>query len=134
MVGASLVYALHAALVKRFGGSIDFVEFFFRRVATTAGFVLMAAAWQNALVWPTGSAWLLILVAGTVDVIVSRSLYYVALRQLPISIHALVFTLSPIVAGIWSLALFGTQPSLQQILGGAVVLAGVLIVTLRRHA
>ncbi len=132
IIGGSLLYALHAALVKRFGDGIDFVEFFLWRVVTTAGFVLMAAAAQGGLQWPTGSAWLLILITATVDVIVSRSLYYIALRQLPISIHALVFTLSPVVAGIWSLALFGTQPSLQQILGGAVVLAGVLIVTLRR--
>ena len=132
VIGTSLVYALHAALVKRFGGGIDFVEFFLWRVASTAGFVLLAAASQGELQWPSGSAWLLVVIAGTVDVVISRALYYLALRQLRISIHALVLTLSPVITAIWSLALFGVTPTPQQMIGGVAVLVGVLVVTLRR--
>ena len=134
VVGGSLVYALHAALVKRYGGGLDFVEFFFWRVAMTACFVLLAAAAQGEFSRTalTVEAVLLVLLVGTVDVIISRALYYLALRRLPISIHTLVFTLSPIVASIWALALFGTLPSAQQVLGGVIVLVGVLIVSMRR--
>ena len=58
---------------------------------------------------------------------------YLALRRLKLSLHAIVLTLSPVVAIGWSLFLFGTSPTLQQAMGGIAVLAGVLIVTLRQN-
>jgi drug/metabolite transporter (DMT)-like permease len=133
IIGGSLIYALHAATVKRFGGGVDFVEFFMWRVVCTTGFVLLAAASQQAVQPPPAGVWPLIVIAGTVDVIISRSLYYLALRRLSVSIHTLVFTLSPVIAGLWSLALFGTQPSMQQLLGGMVVMLGVLIASLAKR-
>ena len=48
------------------------------------------------------------------------------------SIHSIVLTLSPVAAVLWSLLLFDTLPTLQQFLGGAAVILGVLIVTIRQ--
>ena len=48
------------------------------------------------------SIWLLIVVAGTVDIVISRTLYYVALRRLPMSLHAIILTLSPVVTLLWA--------------------------------
>jgi O-acetylserine/cysteine efflux transporter len=129
----SFAYALHAALVKRNGGRIDFIEFFLWRLATVAGFLFIGAAAQGALVWPTPQAWALLLLAGTVDVVVSRSLYYAAMRRMKISVLTLVLTLSPAVVALWSFILFSVRPSLQQVIGGAAVMAGVLIVTSQRN-
>lgn len=129
----SFAYALHAAIVKRHGGSIDFIEFFLWRLACTGAFLLLASGAQGTLVWPSSPAWVILLIAGTIDVVISRSLYYLSMRRLKISILTLVLTLSPAVTALWSFILFDARPSLQQIIGGVAVMAGVLIVTSQRR-
>lgn len=130
VVGSSLMYALHAALTKRFAGDIDLVSFFFFRLLFTTGVLLAIAATRGVLVWPTPRVWPLILLVGTVDVVLSRTLYYLALRRLTMSIHTLALTLTPIAAIFWALLFFRTLPSLQQILGGIAVITGVCVVSL----
>lgn len=130
---SSFMYAFHAAIVKRSGENIPFIDFFFYRLLSTAGFLLLFAAARQTLMWPDWATWLLLIIAATVDVVVSRALYYQTLRTLPMSIHAVILTLSPIVSIVIALLLFGTMPTAQQLLGGAAVLAGVLLVTLRRN-
>jgi drug/metabolite transporter (DMT)-like permease len=135
IVGGTFLYALHMALVKRYGGGIDFVEFFlWRLMSTTAWLIVLAVIAQGALALPPANAWPLLLITGTVDVVISRSLYYLSLRRLKMSVLTLVLTLTPLVTIVWSVILFGVQPTLQQLIGGAAVLSGVLIVTLRRAA
>jgi drug/metabolite transporter (DMT)-like permease len=56
------------------------------------------------------------------------------LRLLPNNFHAIVLTVSPVITILWSLRLFAERPSLPGLLGGAAVLPGVLVVTLKRHA
>lgn len=132
IVISTFLYALHAAIVKRYGGDIDFLNFFFFRLLFTTGFLFLIAVGRNALAWPAEPAtWALLTLAATVDVVISRSLYYLALRRLPISLFAVILTLSPVIAIGWALLLFDTFPSPQQLIGGALVLAGVLLATLR---
>jgi drug/metabolite transporter (DMT)-like permease len=133
VIGAAFMYALHAAVVKRYGGGIDFLEFFvWRLVATTGVLIVLAGALGEWALPPNAAAWGLVLIAGTMDVAVSRTLYYIALRRLSVSIHALIFTLSPVVAILWAWGLFGTIPTGRELLGGGVVLVGVAVVTYRR--
>jgi len=133
VIASSFLYAYHAAIVKRYGGGMDFLEFFVWRLVATTGILILSAAVQSQLTFPPNAvAWTLVIVAGTVDVVISRALYYLALRRLSISLHSLIFTLSPVVAILWSLALFGSQPAPRDLVGGVVVLAGVAIVTYRR--
>ncbi len=131
IVFSTFLYALHAAIVKRYGGDMDFLNFFFFRLLFTTGFLFAIAVGQNALAWPTGPTWALLILGGTVDVVISRSLYYLALRRLPISLFAVILTLSPVIAIGWALLLFDTFPSPQQLLGGLLVLLGVLLATFR---
>jgi drug/metabolite transporter (DMT)-like permease len=133
VIVSSLFYALHAAIVKRYGSKIEFAEFFFWRLAVTTGFLLLSAGVQGQLtVPPSAVAWGWVLVAGTVDVFISRTLYYLALRRLSVSLHSIIFTLSPVVTIVWALALFGTQPTVRDLIGGVAVLIGVAVVTYRR--
>ncbi len=129
---STFLYELHAALVKRHGGSIDFGDFFLFRLLSTTGFLLLFAAGRGGLIWPGARAWLILLLAGTLDVVVSRSLYYLALRRLRISVLGIVLTLSPVITILWSLALFGTVPASKDLVGGAAVLSGILIVVAGR--
>jgi drug/metabolite transporter (DMT)-like permease len=127
ILGSSLMYAYHAALVKRYGAQMGFIDFFFFRLlftTLTLGVIALMRPWTvNAP--PT--IWLLILVAGTVDIVISRTLYYLALRRLPMSLHAIILTISPVVTLGWALLFFGTFPNPLQLIGGATVIAGVAL-------
>ena len=108
---------------------MEFSNFFLWRVASTTAFLLLFTTVRGQLVWPVREAWLIIIVAGTVDVVISRVLYYVALRRLKMSIHTIILTLSPVLTVLWSLLLFSETPSTQALIGGVAVITGVLIVT-----
>ena len=121
------MYALHAALVKRYGDEIEFIDFFFFRLlftTLTLGIIALARPWTVNAPAPI---WLLVLVAGTVDIVISRTLYYLALRRLPMSLHAIVLTLSPVVTLGWAYLFFDTFPGWLELLGGAIVIVGVAL-------
>ncbi len=126
LVGTAL-YAIHTALVKRYGDHMDFTEFFFGRLLfTTLTLVAFAVArpWSGvATAGATG--WLILILAGTVDVVISRGLYYLALRRLSMSLHAIVLTISPVATVLWSLVLFDVFPGPRELLGGTIVIIGV---------
>ena len=71
--------------------------------------------------------------AGTVDVVVSRMLYYQALRRMRLGLHAIMLTVSPVVTILWSLLLFDEAPTTQALLGGLIVITGIITVTLGRR-
>jgi drug/metabolite transporter (DMT)-like permease len=129
---SALLYAFHAALVKRYEAAMSVADFFLYRVAFTTGFLFLLTLGRGELSWPGGEAWLILLLAGTVNIVLSRGLYYVALRRLNLSFHSIILTLSPVAAVLWTLLLFGVVPTGQQLLGGAAVIAGVFMVTLGR--
>lgn len=134
IIGSGFLYALHAAIVKRGGAEMEFLEFFLWRLMSTTGFLFLSATAQGMLIWPGGKAWLLLLLVATVDIIVSRSLYYLVLRRVSVSLLSLISTVSPVVAILWSLALFRVWPNPRELLGGVAVLVGIAIVTGRRPA
>ncbi|WP_420631856.1 DMT family transporter [Candidatus Leptofilum sp.] len=131
VLASSFLYALHAAVVKRYGQELDFANFFLFRVGGTTFFLLIFVLLQGEESWqtPSNTAWLVLLLVATVDVVCSRVLYYLALRRLQMSHHAILLTLSPVIAILWSLLLFGEGPTWQGFIGGTAVLAGVIIVT-----
>jgi len=134
ILGSSLMYALHTAVAKRYGEEIPFLDFFFFRLLCTTGFLLLFSLGRQALVWPSATTWPLLILIGTVDIVLSRALYYLALRRLTMSVHSIVLTLSPVTAVAWSLLFFDVVPTPQQLLGGTAVILGVLIVTIKKSS
>ena len=132
VVSSTALYALHSALVKRFGGEIPFGEFMFFRVASVAAVLVGLALAQGAVVWPSPVAWGWLMVAAAVNVVLSRGVYYLALRRLDMSFLTIVLTLTPVVTWLWSTTLFGGRPTATEIAGGVATLAGVLLVTASR--
>ena len=130
---SSLMYALHAALAKQHAGKIDFVDFFFFRLLFTTLTLVLLATVRGVFTVPDLPTWGLIALVGTADVVLSRTLYYLALRRLRLSMHTIVLTLSPLASVLWAFLLFGVYPRLQQILGGVAVIIGVSLVSLARR-
>lgn len=130
VIASTLLYALHTAIVKRHGNDIDFLNFFFMRVFFTALFLVLYVFTRASFTVPTLNMWWLLLAAATVDVVISRTLYYIALRRLTMSMHAIILTLSPVATVLWSIAIFNSVPGAQEMIGGFAVLAGVAIATL----
>jgi len=132
VVGSAFLYSLHTAVIKRHGGELDFGNFFLFRVASTSAFLILFVGARGTFVWPSAEAWPYLILAGTVDVVISRVLFYLALRRLQMSFHTIILTLSPVITILWSLLLFNERPTLQGFLGGAAVIAGVAIVTMHK--
>lgn len=130
IIGSTFLYALHAALSKRYTQDMDLVNFFFYRLLFTSIVLLVIVAGSGDLgLPPSPTAWIVLIAAGTVDVVISRSLYYIALRRLNMSIFSIMLTAGPVAAILWALLLFGTFPTRQQLIGGIGVLGGVALVT-----
>jgi drug/metabolite transporter (DMT)-like permease len=132
VIGSMFLYTLHTALVKRYGGEMDLITFFIFRLASTTSFLFFFNLASGGLVWPSPQTWLILALVGTLDIVISRGLYYLALRYLRLSLHSIILTLSPVLAIIWALWLFEAIPNPQQLLGGAAVLAGILVITTSR--
>ena len=133
IIASAFMYALHTAMVKRYGGEIEFVEFFAFRLMSTSAVLFVISAARGALAWPTPQAWMWLLLAGTIDVVISRSLFYLALMRMKLSIHSVVLTLTPAVVVLWSFLIFRDVPTLQQIIGGLGIIAGVMMVTIKQR-
>ena len=132
IIVSTALYAVHSALVKRFGGEIPFGEFMLFRVGSVGAVLVLLAGAQGALVWPTPVAWLWLFVAAAVNVVFSRAVYYLALRRMDMSFLTILLTLTPVITWLWSIFLFGSRPTLAEIAGGLATLAGVLLVTASR--
>jgi drug/metabolite transporter (DMT)-like permease len=130
---SAFMYALHTAIVKRYGEEMDFVDFFFFRIFSTTVLLFIFNLSRRMLVWPDANIWLLLIVGGTVSLVISRILFYIVLRRMTMSIHSIVLALSPVAAILWAFLLFDTLPTLQQLIGGVGVIFGVLMVTMRRN-
>lgn len=132
VVFSALMYALHAALAKRFGDQVDFLNFFFARIVCAAFFTLVFSTTRNSLAWPSANAWPFLLLSGTVDVVISRSLYYLTMRRMKLSVLTIILTLSPLAAVGWSFLIFGMLPTSKELIGGLLVLMGAGMVSFQR--
>ncbi len=131
---STFTYALHAAIVKKQGNEIDFINFFLFRMMASVFFLFIFTVALGELTWPKGTQiWWILLLTGTVNVIVSRSLYYIVLRRFKLSMLIIFLTLSPAVTVAWSYILFGDLPSLQSAIGGTIVIGGIFLVALRNE-
>jgi drug/metabolite transporter (DMT)-like permease len=133
ILASAFMYALHTAIVKRYGSDMDFVEFFFFRILSITIVLFFLAIGRNALIWPGATAWALIFLTATIDVVISRALFYLVLRQIQMSVFSIVLALSPVVAVLWTVVLFNTVPAIQQLIGGIGVILGVFMVTVKRN-
>ncbi len=134
VLASSFTYAMHAAIVKKQGGEIDFMSFFLFRMMTSILFLFIFAVGRGEWAWPKGAeVWLILILAATINVAISRALYYMVLRRFKLSMLTIFLTLSPAITVLWSFVLFGKLPSLQSVVGGTIVIGGVILVALSKR-
>jgi len=133
VLGATFLYTIHAGITKKYGEDIDFINFFFFRLLFTSTFLFLITSFMGTITWPTPTTWLYLLLVGTMDVTISRSIYYLSLRKLDLSIHTLILTLSPVVTVLWTIIFFAIYPSTQQLIGGLIVILGIFVVSKYRE-
>jgi drug/metabolite transporter (DMT)-like permease len=132
LLAGSFAYALHTAVVKRYGTGLDIGNFFLFRLWATVpfagGMAWLSGEWVSplTLAW---EAWGWVLVTAVVNIILSRLVYYAVLRRVSVSYHAIVLTLSSVLTIVWSWVLFGVWPTLLSLVGGTAVVLGVTIAT-----
>ena len=130
----ALSYSFHAAITKRYLGDLNFLDFFFYRLLFTSTILLSFTFVSGAFRWPTAIEWLMLLLVATLNVSLGRGVYYLTLRRINMSIHATLLTLSPVVTIGWALLMFDVLPGWREILGGAAILGGVVLVVWGRAA
>jgi drug/metabolite transporter (DMT)-like permease len=80
-------------------------------------------------VWPGPTAWLILVLAAAVNVVLSRWLYDLALRRLDRTVLTIALTLSPVVTWLWSIPLFGGRPTPTELVGGVMIVVRVIVVS-----
>lgn len=138
VLGSAFAYALHSAIVKRYGGEMDFANFMLFRVGTIAVILLFfvigapVVTGEPIRFFPSGFEWIVLLIVGTVDVVFSRVFFYWSLRKIELSFHSIFLVLAPVVTVLWSYLFFGETPNLQTYIGGAIVILGIFVVNWER--
>lgn len=96
----------------------------------TALMTVMLAAiglFAGELAWPGGFTWAWIIGGAFFGPFLSYVLFYRGLLYLNLSTGAVIRSTQPLFVAAYSLALFGTLITPQQFLGGAMMLAGVML-------
>lgn len=134
VLGSVVFYSLHIAIVKRYGSDMEFTNFFLYRVAMTTFFLaIFMTLSRNLSLPPNAFAWFLLVITATIDVVISRILYYWALRRMRLGIHTIALTMTPVLTVIWSVLLFKESPTWQAMFGGLLIMTGIFIVVLAQR-
>jgi drug/metabolite transporter (DMT)-like permease len=78
-----------------------------------------------------GAQWPLFLLLGTVFTALNQTLYAASLRSLSAKTVSIISTLLPLYAAVTAIVFLGEIPTVETIIGGIVVIAAVMIETVR---
>lgn len=126
-LAASFAIAIHQIMSKVYVKRINPLTLVSLRTLYTALFLLIyAAVFSKLQPFPLEQIPFL-LIAVIVNAIFGFVFFYKALELLDVSKVAIIRTLDPFIVAVYALAAFHTLPSLNQLVGGTLVVAGVLV-------
>jgi O-acetylserine/cysteine efflux transporter len=99
-------------------------------VLVLASWLLDSGQWQM-VVTADRLSWASVAYSALVASIVGHGLFFVLVQRHPVSAIMPYLLLTPLLAVIFGVLLWGDRPGPRLLLGGALVLAGILVVTLR---
>ena len=113
-----------------YGFGIATVFLFFFNIAADLAF---AKPVLGEILWLGDSlpGWTILILLGIGPTLGGFGLYTLSLKYLPATVSNLIATLEPILTAIWAFLFLGETLSTSQIMGGALVFAGVILLRLR---
>ncbi len=127
VLGCAVSFAAHILLVGRFAPTWPPIRLAFVQIATVA--VLssgMALAVEQPLSWPPGNVWFAAAFTGLLATSLAFFLQSRAQQATSPTHTALIFAAEPVFAGLFSFLLIGEVLGPRQILGSALIVAGML--------
>ena len=132
-LGASLTYTAYILVSDRVVGEVDpFVLSALVLAGATASFAVAGAATGTLDLALGAEAWLWLVLIALVSTVVAVSAFFAGLRRVGPSEAAILSTFEPIVTVALALVVLGERLSEPQLAGGALVLAAVVLLQLRR--
>jgi len=137
MLFAALAYGVAAILMRRLRGASPMTVQAWTAAAAVPGSLLLSAGLESgqiaALTNAPWQAYAGIAYAGIAASILGHGGMYYLIQRYPVSVVAPYFLLAPIFAVISAVLVLGERLELQELVGGALTLAGVLLITLRQR-
>jgi drug/metabolite transporter (DMT)-like permease len=93
-------------------------------------YALLTGQWQ----WVDGSTFLVIACGASIGPFMGHVMNYASLKRVEAGKAAIVFAVQPVLVTLYTAALFGTWPTLQQAFGGVLAILGVMLVFRARSA
>ncbi|MDB5524336.1 MAG: inner rane transporter protein [Rhizobium sp.] len=126
-VTAALFYAGYILTVGRLRGRFDTLRVMLWSTASAAILILPAVFYmQESLLPQTLFGWAMVIGLALVSHVGGQAAITYALAYLPPAFSSLTLLLQPVVAAILGLAVLGEAIGIQQAIGGAIVLAGIM--------
>jgi len=133
---SALAYAVAAILMRRIRGASPMTVQAWTAATAVPGSLLLSAGLENGQIDALASApWQAyggIAYAALAASIVGHGGMYYLIQRYPVTVVAPYFLLAPLFAVISAVLILGERLGLQEIVGGALTLAGVFVITLRQ--
>ncbi len=127
-LNAAVFYAAYLMIIKRVRRGLDGASATLWPAAVSAVALTIAALAHGETMIPTTAlGWTIVVLLGVVSHAMGQGLTSVAVGRVPVSLVALVILAQPPFSALFAWATLGETMSAQQVLGGAVILAAVLL-------
>jgi drug/metabolite transporter (DMT)-like permease len=131
VLACAAAFALHIVGVGHYAGRHDAASITIVQVGTVAALAGIAA-WSLGAPAPAADAWLSVGYMGVVATALVFGLQNWAQIHTTATHTALIFALEPVFAAVFSALLYGEALTARALVGGALILAGMLVAELRR--
>lgn len=129
-VGCAVMYALHVAATSRFGQHVHPVALVSVQLLVTAGLAAGSLPFVDLHLEPTMALWGAVLLTGLLASALAISVQVWAQARTPAVRAAVIYSLEPVFAVAYGVALGEGWPGGQELLGGALVVGAVLVAEL----
>jgi len=131
-LGAGLSYAIYAVVGKASLTRVAPLPLAGITFTVAAAALSPVLVWEQAVAEPLAKGWPLFLYLGLVPTALAYGLYTVGLRRTPATVAGIATLLEPLTASTLGVLLFGERLGLVGSAGAALLLAAILLLTLRR--
>lgn len=124
----AMFYAAYQLLVSRGRQSFSALDVMLRSSAGAAAVLLLITVLSGEPMWPRSAhSWAILAALALISHIGGQGLIAWALAHLPASFSSVTLLVQPIAATVFAWLILGEAFGPQQVLGGAIVMAGILL-------